>query len=62
MSGPLPKIYVFLVNEYTLLYTVLFSLSQTYAGKIIAVQLAVVLLKGWSLVRTFLLSLEIFTA
>lgn len=61
MSGPLPKIYVFLVNDYTLLYTVLFSLSQIYAGKIMAVQLAVVLLKGWSLVRTSLFSLEIFT-
>lgn len=46
MSVPLPKIYVFLVNDYTLLYIVLFSLSQTYAGTIIAVQLTVVLPKG----------------
>lgn len=46
MAVALPKIYVFLVNDYTLLYIVLFSLSQTYADTIIAVQLTMVLLKG----------------
>lgn len=40
MSAPLPKIYWFLVNDYILLCIVLFSLSQSYTGTIIAVQLA----------------------
>lgn len=45
MFVPLTKIYVFLGNDYTLLYIALFSLSRTYADTITAVQLAVVLLK-----------------
>lgn len=61
MFVPLTKIYVFLGNDYTLLYIALFSLSRTYADTITAVQLAVVLLKCWSLVRTSLFSSRIFT-